>query len=78
MPTLAELEAAARKAQALHRAERDKLADAERLAQEAIQHHADVHARVVGGAGASSDVAAAAAQRDRAIADLEALRARLL
>lgn len=78
MPTLSELEAAARRAHARYVTQRDRLTGAENEARDAIRRHAHIHAQVIGGAGTQDDVDAAAASRDEAIARLEVIRAELL
>ncbi len=75
MPTLADLETAHVRARDAYRDARTRLDDARRVAVEAIQRHATVHARVVGGAG--GDLTAAARERDEAIAALRAIEQEL-
>ena len=77
MPTLSELDLAHARARDAARAARERLATAERAALAAIDRHAEVHRRVVTGAGATSDVTAAAQERDDAIAALRAVEAEL-
>ena len=78
MATLKDLETAAREAQERFIAQRERMAGAERVARDAINEHARVHAQVSGGAGTQSDVGRAAAARDAAIAELDAIRAELM
>ena len=67
MTSLAQLEAAARQASERYIAARDRLADAQQVAQAAIHHHATVQARFISGAGTQVDVDVAAAARDTAL-----------
>lgn len=72
--TLADLEAAHIKARDEYLAARRRLDTAQHKAVAAIERHAAVHARVVGGAGVRADVTRAAKERDEAVAALDAVK----